>query len=100
MATATVTADQFIAEYANDIAFAAEEQPAQTPEAFIEQLRTAAHNLGHYAGINGAEDLETAATYLADALSATGAEQRTLLDRAVGYLANTAEMVDEYRDMV
>lgn len=89
-----------LAQYVDDIAFAAEEPPAQTPEAFIDQLRTAAHNLETYAGINGAEDLETAATYLSDALESSGAERRLLLDRAIRHLKNTSDMVDELRLMV
>lgn len=94
------TIDTLVARYADDIAFVAEERPATTPEGFIEQLRTAAHRLDVYARINGAEDLETAATYLTDAMASTGAERRVLLNRAVKYLAYTSDMVDEYRLMV
>ncbi|KIZ16853.1 hypothetical protein [Streptomyces natalensis] len=72
----------------------------ETPEEFINQLGTAALNFGTYARINGAEDLETAATYLSGAIGSTGAKRRTLLNQAVKYLANTSDMVDEYRLMV
>lgn len=89
-----------LARYTDDIAFAAEAEPATTPQEFIDQLGTAARNLGTFARINGAEDLETAVIYLTDAMEAKGAERRVLLNRAVGYLANTADMVDEYRLMV
>jgi hypothetical protein len=89
-----------LAEFVDDIAFAAGTEPATTPAEFIDQLGTAAINLGHSAGINGAEDLETAATYLADAMEATGGTRKKLLAQAVKYLKHTADMVDEYRDMV
>jgi hypothetical protein len=93
-------APSILARYVNDIAFAAEAEPATTPAEFIDQLDTAARNLGYFARINGAEDLQTAAIYLTDAMQAKGAERRVLLNHAVGYLANTADMVDEYRLMV
>lgn len=100
LARRAVTADLLISRYADDIAFVAEETAATTAQEFIEQLGTAADRLGYFAGINGAEDLETAATYLSDAMEAKGAAREVLLKQAVGYLNNTAEMVDEYRDMV
>lgn len=87
-----------LAKYVDDIALAAEAQPATTPQDFADQLKTAAHNLS-MARINGAEDLETAAYYLADAIGSTDAKRRFLLDRAVSYLLNVADMVDEYRLM-
>jgi len=96
----TTIAPSILARYTDDIAFVAEEKPATTPEAFVDQLQTAAHNLGFFARINGAEDLETAATYLSDAIASTGAERKVLLNKAVEYLVNTSDMVDEYRDMV
>lgn len=100
MPTTEMTIEALVACYATDVAFVPEKQPATTPEDFIDQLGTAAHNLGTFARINGAEDLETAVIYLTDAMEAKGAERRVLLNRAVGYLANTADMVDEYRLMV
>ncbi|MEU6990350.1 hypothetical protein ABZ953_06765 [Streptomyces sp. NPDC046465] len=84
----------------NDIAFVAEEKPATTPQELVGQLQTAAHRLGYNAGINGAEDLETAAAYLSDAVTSTGSKRQVLLDQAVEYLVNTADMVDEHRLMV
>jgi hypothetical protein len=93
-------APSILARYVDDIAFVAEAEPATTPAEFIDQLGTAARNLGYFARINGAEDLETAATYLTDAMQSKGGERRVLLNHAVGYLANTADMVDEYRLMV
>lgn len=94
-------APRVLAPFVHDIAFAAEAEPATTPEEFIEQLGAAARNLGYFARINGAEDLETAATYLTDAMATeAGIERSILLNRAVRYLAYTADMVDEYRLMV
>jgi hypothetical protein len=93
-------APSILAPYVDDIAFAAEAEPATTPQEFIDQLGTAARNLGYFARINGAEDLDTAATYLTDAMNATGAKRKVLLNQAVDYLVNTADMVDEYRLMV
>jgi hypothetical protein len=88
-----------LARYVDDIAFVAQAQPATTPREFADQLETAAENLA-CAGIHGAEDLEAAATYLADAMDSTGAERRVLLNWAVGYLAGAEDMVGEYRLMV
>ncbi|MEV4975541.1 hypothetical protein [Streptomyces scopuliridis] len=98
--TAPVTADSILARHAADIAFVAEEKPATTLEDFISQLQTASHNLGYFAGINGAEDLDGAATILTAAIDATGTDRDVLVRRAAVYLANTADMVDEYRLMV
>ncbi|MEU6552081.1 hypothetical protein ABZ915_17620 [Streptomyces sp. NPDC046915] len=88
-----------ISWYADDLAFVTEETPAATAEAFISQLGTAGSRLED-AGINGAEDLETAATYLNDAASLTGDAQAVLIDRARKLLNFVTDMVDEYRDMV
>lgn len=88
-----------LAPYVDDIAFVAEAPPATTPQELADQLGTASDRLAD-AGINGAEDLQSAATYLADASDETGTSRKTLLNRAVRRLAKTAEMVDEYRDMV
>ena len=96
---ATIT-PHVLAPYVDDIAFAAEAEPATMPEEFIDQLGTAYRNLGFFARIDGAEDLETAVTYLTDAMEAKGTERRVLLNRAVGYLKNTADIVDEYRLMI
>ncbi|WP_331764331.1 hypothetical protein [Streptomyces sp. NBC_01506] len=90
----------FISRYADDIAFVAEEQPATNAEDFISQLQHAGYVLDTYAGITGAEDLDTAATYLSDALDSTGDEHRLLVDRAAKYLAGASDMVEEYRLMV
>ena len=93
-------APSILAPFVDDIAFAAGAKPATTPEEFIDQLGTAYRNLGYFARIDGAEDLETAATYLTDAMEAGGTERRVLLKQAVAYLKHTADMVDEYRLMI
>ena len=92
-------APSILAPYVDDIAFVAKEKPATTPQEFVEQLQTAAERMD-LARINGTEDLETAATYLTDAITYTGGKRRALLNHAVNYLKNTADMVDEYRLMV
>lgn len=88
-----------LAPFVDDIAFVAEEKPATTPQEFVEQLSVASERLAD-ARINNAEDLETAATYLADAVNATGARRKHLTDQALSYLRYTADMVGEYRLMV
>ena len=91
--------DTLISWYADDLAFVTEEPAATTPESFVAQLGTASSRMED-AGINNAEDLETAATYLNDALALTGNEQAALLDQARKLLNSVTDMVDEYRDMV
>jgi hypothetical protein len=92
-------APTILAPYVDGIAFVAEEEPATTPAEFVDQLGITAERLTD-ARINGAEDLETAATYLTDAMASKGAKRKVLLNQAVKYLVNTADMVDEYRLMV
>lgn len=87
-------------KYAEDIAYVAEKPRAQTSEEFAGQLERAAYNLGTLARINGAEDLETAATFLIEAIDAKGRERAVLLKRALGYLKDVPDMVDEYRGMI
>jgi len=89
-----------LAPFVDDIAYAAGAEPATSPQEFADQLGKAAYNLGDIAGIDGADAFRAAATYLADALDETGAKRKALLGRAVRRLAKTADLVDEYRDMV
>lgn len=93
------SAQTFLARYASDIAFVVEDSPAATLIGFATQLDTAASRMAD-AGINNAEDLETAAVYLNDAANASGDEQAVLLKRASDLLGDATDMVDEYRDMV
>jgi hypothetical protein len=95
----TITPKLLISWYADDIAFAAEEPPATTLEAFAAQVGAAGSRMEDV-GINNAEDLDTASTYLADAANASGVDQAVLLKRAADLLNGLSDMVDEYRDMV
>ncbi|MGE5594700.1 MAG: hypothetical protein ACM3S1_01545 [Hyphomicrobiales bacterium] len=88
-----------LAPFVNEIAFITEQQPATTPQEFIGQLEIASERLAD-ARINNAEDLDTAATYLSDAINATGAKRKHLTAQAVSYLSNARDMADEYRLMV
>ncbi|WP_405699111.1 hypothetical protein OG209_05315 [Streptomyces sp. NBC_01383] len=99
-ATKTVTADDLIARYADGIAFVAEETPATTVSDFTYQLEVAAENF-EAAGINGGDELETGAQYLADGAGATDDTKRAvLLAQAAEYLARANDMADEYRLML
>ncbi|MFJ3083077.1 hypothetical protein ACIPJG_25440 [Streptomyces halstedii] len=98
-ATKTITAETLLADYAVDIAFVAEEEPATTVDDFATHLRYSIRNF-ELAGINGTEELETAATYLVDAASSTDpAERAVLLKKAARNLAYADDMVSEFRDM-
>lgn len=93
--------DSLIRLHAEDVAFVAEEPPATTPGEFIDQLKTAADRLTNFAQINGAEELEIAVLHLTEAQQATSDTARDVfLDRAGRLLADTTEIVDEYRLMV
>jgi hypothetical protein len=93
------TAPSLLAKYADDIAFVAEEPPATSLTDFATQVGTAGSRMED-AGINNAEDLDTASTYLADAANLSGTDQDVLLKRAADLLGDVADMVDEYRAMV
>ncbi|QYA95322.1 hypothetical protein KZO11_17505 [Streptomyces anulatus] len=96
----TITIASLIADYADGIAFVAEEQPATNVPDFTAQVRNTIRNF-ELAGINGTEELEDAATYLDDADASTDDNERAvLLNRAAVNLAYADDMVDEYRDMV
>ncbi|WP_331746849.1 hypothetical protein [Streptomyces sp. NBC_00842] len=102
MATSTqpLTPANLISRYAADIAFVAEEQPATTVSDFTYQLGVAAENF-EAAGIDGGDELEAGAQYLADGNAATDDTTRAvLLGKAAEYLARANGMADEYRDMV
>lgn len=99
-ATRTGTVDSLIAKHADDIAFVAEEQPASTVHDFTYQVGVAAEYF-EGAGINGGDELEVGAQYLAAAAAATDDNQRSiLLGKAAEYLARTNDMADEYRLML
>lgn len=93
-----VTAKLLISWYGDDIAFVAGESTATTLEDFASQVSTAGSRMEDV-GINNAEDLDTASTYLSDAATTSGTEQAVLLKRASDLLNSVTDMVDEYRDM-
>jgi hypothetical protein len=100
MPTATITAADLVRRYAGDIAYVAEKDPAVDLDGFIDQLGTAARNFD-VAGINGHEDVETAADHLREAsLAADGTARDVFLRRADKRLASVDEMTEEYREMV
>jgi hypothetical protein len=93
-----VTAELLISWYGDDIAFVASDRPATTLADFASQVSAAGSRMED-AGINNAEDLDTASTYLSDAATVSGTEQAVLLKRASDLLNDLTDMVDEYRDM-
>ncbi len=100
MPTATITTTDIITRYADDIGYVAEESPATDLNTFIDQLDTAARRYD-MAGINGHEDLETAAVHLGEASDATEDDARgVFLRRADELLAPVSDMTQEYREMV
>ncbi|MEW5627216.1 hypothetical protein AB1388_11675 [Streptomyces hydrogenans] len=96
--TATVlTVETLIRRYADDIAYVAQQSPATDLAALISQLDTAAPRYAE-AGINGHEDLETASSYLDEALRATGTDRDVFLRRADELLSPIVwDMTQEYR---
>jgi hypothetical protein len=99
MPTATITATGIVRRYADDIAYVAEQDPATDLDSFIGQLGAAEARFS-MAGINGHEDVGTAATLLDEARAADGTARDVFLRRADKRLASVEEMTDEYRDMV
>lgn len=101
MPNAVITADDIISRYADDIAFVAEEAPATDLGELIDQLYTAARRFGE-GGINGHEDVETAAVHLAEAIrdGADEADRDVFLRRADEYLTDVWDMTQDYRCMV
>ncbi|MEU9157986.1 hypothetical protein AB0D59_47550 [Streptomyces sp. NPDC048417] len=102
MPTTAITADDIIRCYAADIAYVAEDKDQATDIGTLaDQLGTAARNFS-MAGINGHEDVETAATFLAEAHDATDDTERTVFLRKADKLLSPVvwDMTQEYRDMV
>ncbi|MFF6844737.1 hypothetical protein ACFY8X_39105 [Streptomyces tanashiensis] len=97
--TAPLTADALVARYAADIAFAADETPATNTGDFIQQLYTAHRTLSDRSGISLADDLDTAAIYLTDAVQPdnTDAETQALLRKAADLMRDIPDAVGEYR---
>ncbi|MFB6999319.1 hypothetical protein ACFCXF_14740 [Streptomyces virginiae] len=97
--TATVlTAETLIRRYADDLAYVAQESPATDLVALISQLDTAAPRY-EAAGINGHEDLETASSYLDEALNSTDETSRDVFLRRADELLRplVGDMTQECR---
>lgn len=101
MPNTTITADDIISRYADDIAFVAEEPPAADLGAFIDQLYTAARRFSE-GGINGHEDLEEAAVHLSAACrdDSDDTDRDVFLRRADEFLEDVWDMTQDYRLMV
>ncbi|MER5503155.1 hypothetical protein ACFYXP_39740 [Streptomyces sp. NPDC002466] len=101
MATTVITAEDLIRRHADDIAYVAEEAPAADLDTFISQLDAAASNYDR-AGINGHEDLETAAIHLDEARHSTDETARNVFLRRADQLLSPIvwDMTQEYREMV
>ncbi|MGW2724825.1 hypothetical protein [Streptomyces sp. NPDC001492] len=94
-----VTPELFLGWFANDITPVSEQPAATTLADLAAQMGCAA---GHFAdaGINQADDWETAATLVGSAADANGIEQHSLLKQASRLLHGHTDAVDEYLDMV
>lgn len=100
--TATVTAEDLLKRYAEDIAFVAEaETPATDLVVLSHHLDTAATNFS-MAGINGHEDIDTASRYIHDGhMAADDTERGVFLRKADELLYPIVwDMTQEYRCMV
>ncbi|MBX9420875.1 hypothetical protein [Streptomyces lateritius] len=97
MTATVITAETLIHRYADDIAYVAKQPPATDLAALISQLDTAAPRY-EAAGINGHEDLETASSYLDEALRATGTDREFFPRRAHDLLRPlVSDVTQEYR---
>ncbi|MFE6474646.1 hypothetical protein [Streptomyces rochei] len=100
--TATVTAEDLLKRYADDITHAAEAETAATDlGALSHHLETAATNFD-MAGINGHEDITTASDYINEAHLATDRTERDVLLRKADKLLRPIvwDMTQEYRTIV
>lgn len=98
----TVTAEDILNRYADDITHAAEaETPATDLLTLAHHLETAATNFD-LAGINGHEDIDTASGYLNEADLATDPTERDVFLRKANELLRpiVSDMAQEYREMV
>jgi hypothetical protein len=99
--TDTVTAADVIRRYAEDLAFVADETPATDLSTLIDHLETAASRFDE-AGINGHEDMDTAATFLGQVSGADGDLERGVFLRKADDLLYPIvwDMTEEYRSAV
>ncbi|MEV6133120.1 hypothetical protein AB0M05_41080 [Streptomyces violaceusniger] len=96
--TTTLTVEQIITRYAEKVAVAADETPATDLDELINQLETASENLAD-AGIDS-DDVDAAATLLAEARTSSGNEQQVLLNTAGQRLLNASGFLDDYELML
>ena len=100
MPATTITTEDIIKRYADDIAFVAESTRAASLGELIDQLYTAARRFDE-GGINGHEDVETAAILLGEVFNSTDETERNVfLTRADEILTDVGEMTYDYRLMV
>lgn len=98
----TVTAEDVLRRYADDIAYVAEaETPATDLTVLAHHLDTAASNFD-LAGINGHEDIETASQYVNDGHAAVDDTERAVFLRKADSLLRPIvfDMTQEYQEMV
>lgn len=98
----TVTAEDLLKRYADDIAHPAEaETPATDLATLAHHLETAASNFD-MAGINGHEDIATASGYVNEAHQAADPTERDVFLAKADQLLRPIvfDMVQEYREMV
>ncbi|OKJ52552.1 hypothetical protein [Streptomyces sp. CB02261] len=93
--TTPITAERIVAKYATAVASVIGEPPATNLPDFAAQLRTAAVYLER-SGINGGDELDTAALYLDDLHALPADKQQAWLEQAAESLKDTADMVAEY----
>lgn len=95
MTTTVLSEKDIVSRHAEDVAYAAEADPATSLDALISQLDVAVINF-EAAGINGHEDLELASTLLSEARHAKDEASRgAFLQRADKLLAPLYDMNDE-----
>ncbi|GAA0575070.1 hypothetical protein [Streptomyces mordarskii] len=94
----TLTFEQIINRYAEKVAIVADETPATDLDEFIGQLEIASENLDD-TGIDS-DDVDAAATLLAEARTSDGSEQQVLLNRAGQRLLNASGFLDDYELML
>jgi hypothetical protein len=93
-AAKTHSIEQIITRYAEPVALVADETPATDLDEFISQIEIASENLAD-AGIDS-DDVDAAATLLAEARTSNGNEQQVLLNKAGQRLLNAQGFLDEY----
>lgn len=98
--TKTITAESLLADYARDIAFVAEEEPATTLADLATQLYACGDPFEMAGFADAEEEARAAAAYLTDAAASTDpTEYAVLLKKAAERLPYIGDIASEYRDM-